>query len=132
MQKLHLTDLIERNCTCHDENFFAALVLAGVWITMPRIEAKGLSIAASEKLFLAPGDKTMPNKGIDVFDFKSIPSFEKVAPPLSQFQSRDGSCQSYRFYDSSNKDTVIISFITAANLLEKSIVIFCFVLLKGS
>jgi len=44
----------------------------------------------------------------EVFDFKSLPSFNKEAPSLKQFQARDGASLSYRFYDSQNKDRIII------------------------
>jgi non-heme chloroperoxidase len=51
--------------------------------------------------------KVFQNKR-DVFDFKSLPNFNKEAPSLKQFQARDGALLSYRFYDSQNKDRIII------------------------
>lgn len=50
----------------------------------------------------------MSNNISGVFDFKSLPSFNDVAPPLSEFQARDCAALSYRFYDSTNKDRVVI------------------------
>lgn len=44
----------------------------------------------------------------DVFDFESLPNFNKEAPSLRQFQARDGASLSYRFYDSQNKDRIVI------------------------
>lgn len=43
-----------------------------------------------------------------VFDFQSLPRFDKVAPPLRKFPARDGAHLSYRFYDSEAKDRVFI------------------------
>ena len=43
-----------------------------------------------------------------VFDFRSLPNFEKSPPPLKQFSARDGATLSYRFYDSSEKNKVVI------------------------
>jgi len=43
-----------------------------------------------------------------VFDFKSIQTHYPEAPSLSQFQARDGTSLSYRFYDSQEKDVVCI------------------------
>lgn len=45
---------------------------------------------------------------LDVFDFESLPNFNQEAPPLNQFQARDGASLSYRIYDSQNKDCSII------------------------
>ncbi|MEI7441731.1 MAG: alpha/beta hydrolase, partial [bacterium] len=43
-----------------------------------------------------------------VFDFQTLPNFERLAPPLKQYSARDGTALSYRFYDSFEKDRVII------------------------
>lgn len=51
--------------------------------------------------------KISPTKR-DVFDFESLPNFSREAPSLKQFQARDGASLSYSFYDSQNKDRVII------------------------
>lgn len=42
----------------------------------------------------------------DVFDFESLPNCE--TPPLYQYQTREGTLLSYRFYDSQNKECIII------------------------
>lgn len=43
-----------------------------------------------------------------VFDFQSLKKFEDTALPLKQFSARDGAIISYRFYDSPNKDRIVI------------------------
>ncbi len=43
-----------------------------------------------------------------VFDFKSMPNFAKEVPPLQSYLARDGVALSFRFYNSSEKDRVII------------------------
>jgi non-heme chloroperoxidase len=45
---------------------------------------------------------------MSVFDFQSLQKFEDIAPPLKHFSARDGAKISYRFYDSPNKDRVVI------------------------
>lgn len=45
---------------------------------------------------------------MSVFDFQSLQKFENTAPPLKQFSARDRAIISYRFYDSPNKDRIII------------------------
>lgn len=45
---------------------------------------------------------------MSVFDFQSLQKFENTAPPLKQFSARDGAIMSYRFYDSPNKDRIVI------------------------
>lgn len=45
---------------------------------------------------------------MSVFDFQSLQKFQNVTPPLKQFSARDGTIISYRFYDSPNKNRIII------------------------
>ncbi|MBA2728564.1 MAG: alpha/beta fold hydrolase [Parachlamydiaceae bacterium] len=45
---------------------------------------------------------------MSIFDFQSLPNFERTSPSLKQFSARDGIALSYRFYDSYKKDRVII------------------------
>lgn len=45
---------------------------------------------------------------MSVFDFQSLRKPENTALPLKQFSARDGAIISYRFFDSPNKDRIVI------------------------
>ncbi len=45
---------------------------------------------------------------MNVFNFQSLQKIENTVPPLKQFSARDGANISYRFYDSLNKNRIVI------------------------